>query len=230
MVPSHPKTNPPIPSSTQPLTPQPHPASTAQVTNPARGGSHRAKTQGGRHSNATESRGGATPPPCTHQPRAAFAAPGTPSREGRGKNKTHTNVFFFQAGPEESRLAAGTDNSPSPARRARRFPARLGMSFRGRFQVFPPGVPSHIKEWMASSAMPGQGWPGTVEANGPGWRKFTGLPSSPRDAEHPVMAGYSPGRRKQAAAGDAGSAIPSHGWRRTPARWLHTAGETGQKV
>lgn len=206
MVPSDPKTNPPIPSSTQPLALGPHPAATAQVTNSTKGETHGAKTgektpyeqtqQRQREPRQHDTTAAHTPAMCsTHSSRHPL------QREGRGKNKTHTDVFFFQEGPEESRPATGTDNSPSPARQAGRFPARLGMSFWGRFQAFPPGVPLHIKEWMASSAVPGQGWSGMAEANGLGWGKFTGLLSLPRDAEHPVMVGYSLGRPKQVATG-----------------------------
>lgn len=77
-------------------------------------------------------------------------AASTPRRESRGKNKPHTGSLL----PSRAQgipLATGTDNSPSPARRADRFPARLGMSFRGPFQAFPPSVPSHIKGGMVSS-------------------------------------------------------------------------------
>lgn len=145
--------------------------------------------------------------------------PAPPEREGRGKNKIHRDVFCFQAGPEESRLATETDNSPSPVRRAGRFPARLGTSFWGRFQAFPPSVPSHMKEWMVSSAMPGQGWPGTAEG------EVHGAAVLPGDAEHPVMVGRSLGWKEKAGGrGDMGS-----GWRQ-PAHWPHAVCETWHKV
>lgn len=168
------------------------------------------------------SQGSATPSLSTPHPRAALTAPGTPET-GRAEGKTrHTQTLSSsKQGPRNPGRSPGQTIAHLLPDERGRFPARLGMSFPSCFQAFPPGVPSHIKEWMASSSVPGQGWPGTAEESGPGCGKFMGLPFPPWGCRASRHGGLFLGKVKAGMR-----AVPPAGM---DGDQQHAA-ETGQKV
>lgn len=136
-------------------------------------------------------------------------------REGRGKNKTHTDVFFFQAGSEESRLATRTDNSPSPARRAGPLScqtwnvlSKLFPSVSARRAFAHKRMDGFLPRAQAGMARDSRGeWPRLREVHGAAIASL-GIQSIPQRRVIPW----------EGESRDAGCATRKDGWR-SAARW-----------